>query len=311
LRRKTLQVKISTMADRLNYASLITSWTVHLRAERKSPSTIESYVAGAQGFLRFCEREGLEPNLDRRTVSAYVAGLLDEGAAATTARQRQLAVRRFSAWLVEEDELDDDRLLGLKPVKLDVQAVEPLTADEIRAMLKACNGKRFGDLRDAAMLRLLFEGAMRIGELLALDLDDVDLTNGSALIRRGKGGRGRPVPFGAQTARAIDRWLRVRKSHRLADECPALWLAERRDRLGYHGARKTLLARAEAAGVQSFHPHLSRHTAATRWLAAGGSEGGLMAVAGWSNRSMIDRYTAHSKSQRAAEEARKLNLGDL
>jgi integrase/recombinase XerD len=54
-----------------------------------------------------------------------------------------------------------------------------------------------------------------------------------------------------------------------------------------------------------------RHTAATRWLRAGGSEGGLMAVAGWSNRAMIDRYTGASAAERAAEEARGLGLGDL
>lgn len=300
------------MADRLDYASLITSWIVHLKAERKSASTIESYVAGARGFLRFCERESVEPALDRRTVAAYVVDLLENsGAEATTARQRQLAVRRFSAWLVEEGELDRDELLGIKPVKLDERVLEPLTEAQCRAMLKACHGKKFADRRDEAILRLLFEGLMRAGELLALDLEDVDIVNGSAIIRRGKGGKGRSVPFGPATARAIDRWLRVRKTHRLADTDPALWLAERRARLGYDGFRKSLLMRAEAAGVSNFHPHLTRTTGATRWLAAGGSEGGLMAIAGWSRRDMLDRYTKFTKSQRAAEEARKLNLGDL
>lgn len=53
---------------------------------------------------------------------------------------------------------------------------------------------------------------------------DVDLTRGLAIVRRGKGGKGRPVPFGPQTSRAIDRYLRLRRSHRLAGT-PALWLA--------------------------------------------------------------------------------------
>lgn len=299
------------MADRIDLASLITSWTVHLRAERKSDKTIESYVVSTRLFLRWCATEGLEPSLDRRTVSAWVVSLLDNGAEATTARQRQLGVRRFSAWLVDEGELDRDELLGIKPVKVDEKVMEPLTEDQMRAMLKACNGKGFGDRRDEAILRLLFEGILRAGELLALDLDDVDIVNGAAVIRKGKGGKGRPIPFGPQTSRAIDRYLRVRKTHRLAAECPALWLAERRARLGYAGFRKSLLRRAEAAGVPNFHPHLTRTTGATRWLAKGGSEGGLMAVAGWTRRDMLDRYVKHTRSQRAAEEARKLGLGDL
>ena len=70
-------------------------------------------------------------------------------------------------------------------------------------------------------------------------------------------------------------------------------------------------ARAALAGIDDFHPHLLRHTAATRWLAAGGSEGGLMAIAGWRQRQMLDRYTAATASERAADEAKRLRLGDL
>ncbi|WP_445163707.1 tyrosine-type recombinase/integrase [Mycobacterium sp. Dal123C01] len=75
--------------------------------------------------------------------------------------------------------------------------------------------------------------------------------------------------------------------------------------------RHSLVARAKSVGIANFHIHKMRHTAATRWLRAGGSEGGLMAVAGWSNRAMIDRYTGASAGERAAEEARGLGLGDL
>ena len=64
-------------------------------------------------------------------------------------------------------------------------------------------------------------------------------------------------------------------------------------------------------GIKGFHLHLLRHTAATRWLRAGGSEGGLMAVAGWKSREMMDRYVGASASERAADEARGLNLGEM
>lgn len=65
------------------------------------------------------------------------------------------------------------------------------------------------------------------------------------------------------------------------------------------------------AGIEGFHPHRMRHTAAHRWLAAGDSEGGLMAVAGLTRPDMLMRYTKAQASARAAEEARALNLGDL
>jgi integrase len=69
--------------------------------------------------------------------------------------------------------------------------------------------------------------------------------------------------------------------------------------------------RAAAAGIDGFHPHRLRHTAAHRWLAAGGSESGLMSVAGWTRPDMLMRYTKAQAASRAAEEARRLNLGDL
>lgn len=69
--------------------------------------------------------------------------------------------------------------------------------------------------------------------------------------------------------------------------------------------------RARRAGIPGFHPHILRHTAAHRWLAAGGSEGGLMAVAGWTRPDMLARYPQARASERAAEEARRLNLGEL
>ena len=129
-------------------------------------------------------------------------------------------------------------------------------------------------------------------------------------MRRGKGGKGRIAPFGAHTARAVDRYLRARRTHRLADTA-ALWLGDRGKNLEYYGLRNALQYRAELAGLKGFHLHLLRHTAASRWLAAGGSEGGLMSVAGWSTRDMIDRYTRSTAAERAADEARRLGLGDL
>lgn len=69
--------------------------------------------------------------------------------------------------------------------------------------------------------------------------------------------------------------------------------------------------RASLAGIHGFHPHKLRHTAAHRWLAAGGSESGLMAMAGWTRTDMLVRYTRATAAERAAQEARRLNLGDL
>ena len=118
------------------------------------------------------------------------------------------------------------------------------------------------------------------------------------------------MPFGPHTGRALDRYLRMRRTHRLADTS-AFWLGGGGQAFGYTALHKALQARAAKAGIEGFHPHVLRHTAAQRWLSADGSEGGLMAVAGWSRRDMLDRYTRATAAERAAEESRRLNLGEL
>jgi site-specific recombinase XerD len=294
----------------LDLAALLPSWELSLRSERKSPQTIKSYGDAVRAFLRWCDDHGHAPVLDRDLMKGFVADLLGAGAEPATARSRQLGMRRFSAWLSEEGEIDDDPLLGLKAPKLDSKVTDSLTDDELRRLLKACAGKDFRDRRDEAIVRLMAETGMRAGEVTGLLIDDVDVNRGLVTVRRGKGGKGRQAPFGPQTARAIDRYLRARRTHRLADTS-ALWLGDRGKGLEYYGLWAALKHRASAAGLPRFHPHLLRHTAASRWLAAGGSEGGLMAVAGWATRDMIDRYTRSTAAERAATEARGLNLGDL
>lgn len=294
----------------VDLGSLLGSWELELRAERKSAETVKSYLTGARLFLSWCAEQGMPAVLDRPTVNAFVAALLDGGAEAATARSRQLAVRRFSKWLVDEGELPRDELLGIKPPKLDAKITPILTDDDLRALIKACQGRDLRDRRDEAIVRLMMETGLRAGEVVGIEVPDLDLTAGRVVVRRGKGGKGRVVPFGSQTARAIDRYVRIRRTHLLADS-GALWLGDRGKKFSYDGLHATLTYRARLAGIAGFHPHVLRHTAASRWLAAGGSEGGLMAVAGWSRRDMIDRYTRATASDRAVAEASVLCLGDL
>lgn len=292
-------------------AELLESWTLELQAERKSPQTIKAYRDGVTAFLRWADETGVPPNLDRRTVNAFVTSLLDEGRAAQTALLRQAAVRRLSAWAAKEGEIEADELVGLKPPKVDEPAVISLTDGELRALLATCNSRSFLDRRDEALMRLLAESMLRAEEVLSMTLEGTRVREGRAVVVRGKGGVGRVVPFGVQTARAIDRYLRIRKSHRLADT-DLLWLGDRGTTFRYGGLAQAVARRGRAAGMgRKVHPHMFRHTGATRWLAAGGTEGGVMAVAGWKNRKMIDRYVKAARETLAAAEAERLNLGDL
>lgn len=297
--------------------ALVPSWVLHLRAERKTEGTIGTYLSGVDPYLDWCEAGGHEP-LVRATLQSWISELLDQGRAPATAKTRMQSVRHLTRWLVEEGEIEANPFVQMKTPKVDEPVVPVLTDDQIRALIKACQPpaeERTGlaslrHRRDEAIVRLMFATGMRASECINLEVSDVDFAAGTVTVRRGKGGKGRTVPLDAQAARAVDRYLRVRRLHKLADT-PTLWLGTRGRGLAYPGLYWALGHRADAAGIPSFHPHMLRHTSADRWLARGGSETGAMAMHGWSSPDMLQRYGRANREQRAIEEARKLNLGEL
>ena len=291
-------------------ADLLPSWQLALRAENKSPRTLIVYTAGVESFLSWCERTATPVEMTKPNVQGWIADLLAGGAQATTATTWLGGVKRFAAWLAEEGEIPTDPLIRMSPPKTDTKITPSLTDEELQRLIKVCQGKGFVERRDEALVRLMTETGIRAGEVIDLKVSDVDLARGLVVVTRGKGAKGRIAPIGPKTALALDRYIRLRRQHAEADNTQ-LFVGAHIKTFSYWGLARTLRMRAREAGIEGFHLHLLRHTAATRWLAAGGSEGGLMAVAGWSTREMIDRYTRATAAERAVAESRKLNLGDL
>jgi site-specific recombinase XerD len=290
--------------------ALMPSWHLYMRSARLSPRTIVTYTSGVRSFLDFCERTGTPPQLTKVAAQGWVVDLLDNGAQPATATTWLGALKRYGTWLEEEGEMAANPLIGMRTPRVDRKVTNAMTDDQIKQLLSTCKGNTLRDRRDEAIIRLLIETGMRASELVDLQVGDVDLTRGLVTVHRGKGGKGRIAPFGPQTATTIDRYMRLRQKCAAAGNTQ-VFIGANIKTFTYWGLAATLRRRAKEAGIEGFHVHLTRHTAAARWLRAGGSEGGLMAVAGWSNRQMIDRYTGASASERAAEEARTLGLGDL
>ena len=190
------------------------------------------------------------------------------------------------------------------------RVVDHLTDEQVRSLLAACKGSALRDLRDKAMVSLFVETGMRASEMLGLAVADVSVGDCVAVIRKGKGAKGRRVKFSPATAMCIDRYLRARRRspYRDKDLHNALWLSSRGP-LSYRGCAEALRARAELAGIKDFRLHRMRHTSAVRWLRSGGSETGLMAQAGWTSRTMIDRYVRSAAELVAADEFDRLGLG--
>lgn len=271
-----------------------------LRELGRSPGTIRTYRAALRIY---------PGQLDRAQVLDWATQQLRDGAEPATVRLRLCVLKLYSAWLAEQGEADQDVLHGLKLPPVPAKPVQPLSDADLAAIVKACAGKDFTAVRDRAAVQVFVECGLRLAECAGLTVPDINLDAGR-LVVVGKGGRARIVSFGPQGVAALSRYERARRRN-LAVETDAWWLTESGRPLSYSGLDRSMRKVAERAGIPGYHTHLYRHTAATRWLARGGSESGLMTRLGWKSHEMLGRYTAWSRQELAAAEAERLNLGDI
>lgn len=286
---------------------LLDSWVIHMEAAGSAPRTIRIYLTQVHAWKLWCRDTDQEPVLTRDSAVAFLAAERARGMAANTVKTRFRGLHVLANWLNDEGLTPGNLLRGVKVPNAVTDPPAVLRDDELTALLKACSGRRFIDRRDAAIARILIDTGMRASECVGIAIDDISLRNKVVTVT-GKGGRTRTIPFGGKTAVALDRYLRERRSHKYADRSD-LWLSER-GVLHYDGLAYAMEQRALQAGIEGFHLHRLRHTLAHRWMAAGGSELGLQDIAGWSSSAMIARYGASARAERAAAEARRLNLNE-
>lgn len=285
------------------------SFETSLRARNRSPKTIKSYLEAVDLFRDFAAAAGFPTTVDRINrdhVETFLADQL-ESWRPKTAQIRYGALRQFFKWCQEEGEIGASPMINVKPPHVPETEIPVVTDDVLRALLKITDGPSFDERRDTAILRLFIDCGLRLAEVTNLTMDDVDFDLQVVGVI-GKGSRPRGVPMSPKTTQAMDRYVRIRKKHRLASS-EALWLGARGP-LTTNGVAQLLRRRCRQAGLEPIHPHQLRHTAAHQAALSGLGDSDMMRIFGWRSRQMLTRYGASAADERAREAYRRLAPGD-
>ncbi len=296
----------------------IDSFDLHIRAENLSPATLVAYVGAAKQFHQYLVDQGMPLNvadIRREHVENFIADLLARWKPAT-ANNRYRGLQSFFKWAVSEGDVKISPMANMKPPKIPDNPPPVLREDDLKRLLATCErGQDFESRRDAALIRVFIDTGARLSEVANLrwmpeddTKNDVDLAGGILRVL-GKGRRERILSIGSKTVRALDRYLRLRRTRR-GSQVAWLWLGVR-GRVTPSGVRQIVQKRGGQAGLEGIYPHMLRHSFAHAWMnEESGGENNLMSLMGWRSRSMLARYAASAASERALSAHKRLSLGD-
>jgi site-specific recombinase XerD len=260
---------------------LLDRYVAMLQAERNlSRFTVRNYVTDLHHLFGWLDGAGYDPLKISRTVfRSYLASMIEAGTAQGSISRRVSTARSFYKWLRLVGALRDDPLANVSGPKQAKRLPKALTLEDITSVIAAADGERPADLRDRALLEVMYACGLRVSEASALSLGDVDVEQ-NALLVHGKGNKQRIAVMGEPARRALDRYMRdgrpkIVRAPKAAKpgartDSTAVFLNRSGGRMSQRRIQILVRKYALKAGLdERVHPHLLRHTFATHMLDGG------------------------------------------
>jgi len=279
--------------------TLIDRWLEYLSEQGKSDYTITAYRRAAHYFVRWSRQTYSEDfdataTLPRDLERWKTYQVRVQKSAPATVNQRLVAVSCFFNWCLNAGIIAQDPTHSLKTLRLEKHPPRSIAEVHLNRLLRVVH--KGGDLRDISIIEVLSGTGIRVGELLALQVEDIiDLDKRSAylIVRQGKHGNYRSVPLIKNVRQALADYLAQQPSNPQAGA--ALWVGRRGPLLQSSSVLRLLDKYCIRAGLQPVTPHQLRHTFATRYLQKNpGDLRSLAALLGHSDLNTVMLYTEPS-----------------
>ena len=264
----------------------------HLKTERRlSPHTIRHYARELDSVSRYCDSNGLDSwdQLESNRVRRLAAEAHRTGLSGRSIQRRLSALRTFYHYLLREKHVECNPGLDVSAPSSHHPLPDALSVDQV-AKLFSDHANDTLSIRDLAIIELLYSSGLRLSELVALDISDLDLD--SALVRvTGKGAKTRVLPVGSMAREALRNWLQER--HSLPDRGEtALFTGIRGKRLTPRAVQLRLQVWSRRQGLpEGVHPHMLRHSFASHLLESSGDLRAVQELLGHADISTTQVYT--------------------
>jgi integrase/recombinase XerC len=266
------------------------AFLTYLRDVRRlSPHTLANYRRDLRSLTQFAaERKISDPDaLLEADIRGWVSQLHRRGLAGSSIQRSLSAARSFFNFRGRETGRQRNPAAGVQAPRRPRQLPKTLDADQVERYLNFADDTPLAR-RDRAIAELLYSSGLRLAELAAVDIDDIDRSS-RLLTVTGKGNKTRTVPVGNLALAAIEAWLKVRAAP--ADE-PALFTSNRGRRISPRNIQARLRRQGRAAGMhQDVHPHMLRHSFASHLLESSGDLRAVQELLGHANISTTQIYT--------------------
>lgn len=271
-----------SLNDYLNYLRTI---------KRYSSATLTGYQHDIQGFLAYLDDQEIaectQANIHH--IRAYIASCHRKGLAESSMQRLLSSLRGFYRYLVKNSQAESNPATDVRAPKGAKKLPKVMDVDQVDRLLSG-NATSPLEMRDHAMMELMYSSGLRLSELVNLDVVDLDLRAGQVKIL-GKGNKTRYLPVGQQAREALNSWLKLRESIAKSGE-QAVFVNNRGSRLSQRAVQKRMseLAQRTQLGVH-VHPHMLRHSFASHMLESSGDLRSVQELLGHANISTTQVYT--------------------
>ena len=272
-----------------------------------SPNTIDGYSRDLNRYAGFVEERGVREigGIGTEDVIAYLASLHGDGLAANSVNRALAAIRGFYRYLLREKKVDHTPMAHIVLAKVWTRLPDVLSREEMALLLAQPGTETPADIRDSAMLELVYATGIRVSELIGLTVNSINWQVGY-LVAMGKGEKERIVPVGQIAYERVKRYQEGARPLLLKGrECDRLFLNRSGKGLTRQGFWKIVKKYAAKAGLgKAIHPHTFRHSFASHLLEGGADLRSVQIMLGHADISTTQIYT-HVTRERLKEIHRK------